>query len=356
MPAASSKVRWHASGLLLSALGVATGILSFAAPQPAPARPQGCAEPPASPLVVNVGDKGARGDGHTDDTEAIQEAIDEIAGTGGTVLVPDGTYLIDAASKRRLRLKSDMTLKLSDGATLKAMPTHEKKYAVLSISDSSNVTVTGGTLRGERDEHIGKKGEWGMGIEIEDGAEHITISGVTARAMWGDGFYINDASDVTLCAVTADRNRRQGLSIVEADGVFVTNSIFQNTGGTRPGAGIDLEPNDGDQEVTRVRIERSKFLNNAGGGIQLGGKKGRISKVEIARNLFIGNRPILVENAPAVRSSAICDNRFVGYEQQQASELNAFADPVEVVALQSDCRDGQDLRFEVNRQKKKKRN
>jgi hypothetical protein len=314
-----------------------------------------CAEPPASTLLVNVRDKGAKGDGRSDDTKAIQQAIDEIAGTGGTVLVPDGTYLVDAASKKRLKLKSDMTLKLADGATLKAIPTHEKKYSILTIAEAENVTVTGGTLRGERNEHKGKGGEWGMGIHIGRGAHNITISGLIARDMWGDGFYVRGARGVRFCAVIADRNRRQGLSIIEADGVLVTGSVFKNTQGTRPSAGIDLEPNDSEQEVTNIRIEHSKFLDNAGPGIQMGGKKGHISKVEIARNLFMGNRPILVENAPSVRSSAICDNRFIGFEAQPASELNAFADKVEVVALQSDCREGRDLRFEVNRQTKKKK-
>ena len=63
--------------------------------------------------MINVKDKGAKGDGQTDDTAAIQMAIDESWGTGGTVLVPKGTYMVDAVGKKRLTLKSEMMLKLS---------------------------------------------------------------------------------------------------------------------------------------------------------------------------------------------------------------------------------------------------
>jgi hypothetical protein len=118
----------------------------------------------------------------------------------------------------------------------------------------------------------------GQGIRIDGGAEHITISGVTAKEMWGDGFYVDGATNVKFCSVTADDNRRQGLSIIEADVLVVTNSVFKNTQGTRPSAGIDLEPNKPVdkrvQEITNVRIQNSKFLDNAGGGIQIAGKKG----------------------------------------------------------------------------------
>ena len=171
--------------------------------------------------------------------------------------------------------------------------------------------------------------------------------------MWGDGFYVQSASDITFCGVIADGNC-QGLSIIAADGLKVLNSVFSNTGGTRPGAGIDFEPDDADQIIVNVRIENSKFIDNAGPGILIAGKKGAVSKVELTRNMFKGNRPILAENAPEVVASAICGNRQIVPEAQAANELNAFADPIEVMVHQSDCQDGTDMRFEITRETKKK--
>jgi len=72
------------------------------------------------------------------------KAIDEAGGSGGSVSDPKGTYMIDA--ENHLSLKSDMTLKLSKDATLKAIPKDSEKYSILLISGVSNVTVTGGTL------------------------------------------------------------------------------------------------------------------------------------------------------------------------------------------------------------------
>jgi hypothetical protein len=43
--------------------------------------------------LINICNFGARGDGSTDNTVAIQKAIDEAAKTGATVLIPNGTFL-----------------------------------------------------------------------------------------------------------------------------------------------------------------------------------------------------------------------------------------------------------------------
>lgn len=296
---------------------------------------QGCVRPPASRLVVNVRDKGATPNDETDDTAAIQAAIDTVAGFGGTVFVPDGTYLVDAVGKRGLQLKSRMTFSLAPGATLKAMPNSAKVYAVLSISGASNVTVVGGTLEGDRHEHDGSTGEWGMGVRIDKGAERITISGVTSKHMWGDGFYIHDAKGVLLCSVTADHNRRQGLSVIEADGLVVTGSVFKNTGGTRPGSGIDLEPDLAAEEIINVRIQDSQFLDNAGPGLLIDRGKGPISNVAITNNAFAGNpRSIKLKHAPGV--SAHCGNKIVSQDNAW-TDFSALVETVTYAVTPSAC-------------------
>ncbi|MEI9901401.1 MAG: glycosyl hydrolase family 28-related protein [Hyphomicrobium sp.] len=142
----------------------------------------GCARGATSKLVLNVKDKGARGDGKTNDTAAIQAVLDKAAGTGGTVLVPDGTYMVDATV--RLYPRHDTMLQLSQGATLKVIPNGATHYGVIAVA-APNVIVDGGTLEGDRDQHQGTAGEYGYGVHVLAGAENATIRGVTARKMWG---------------------------------------------------------------------------------------------------------------------------------------------------------------------------
>ncbi|HXC18127.1 MAG TPA: glycosyl hydrolase family 28-related protein, partial [Holophagaceae bacterium] len=87
-----------------------------------------CAPAPTSSTTVSVKDAayGAKGDGVTDDTAAIQKAVNAIGGTGGTVTVPDGTYMVNALTS--INLQSNMTFALSSGATLKAITNSASNY------------------------------------------------------------------------------------------------------------------------------------------------------------------------------------------------------------------------------------
>lgn len=231
-----------------------------------------CAPAPTSSLVANVKDVayGAKGDGVSDDTAALQRAVDAVAGTGGTVYVPDGVYRVNAvaSSGRGLILKSQMTLLLSSAAVLKALPNSATNYAVVIIPNASNVNVVGGTIEGERSLHTGTTGEWGHGLVVQN-AQHVAIQGVTSKECWGDGFYISGSTDVIYCGVTADHNRRQGISITSVDGLVIRNSTFKNTAGTLPEDGLDIEPNSG-ETVNHVLITGCTFSGNAGYGMEAG--------------------------------------------------------------------------------------
>jgi polygalacturonase len=308
------------------------GISAYLTPVDAPAESytaKRCPEPTATSVTVNVKTKGAKGDGSIDDTAAIQAAIDAVE-EGGRVLVPDGTYMVSTLPRETVRLKSDMVLKLAPRAVLKAIPSNEKRIALLRISNASNVAVIGGTLRGQRDKLQEAQG-LGMGIRIDNGSSKIAILNVTSNDMWGDGFYIEAASDVTLCGVTATNNRRQGLSIIEGDDILVKNSLFQNTNGARPGAGIDLEPDERAQAISNIRIQSSRFIDNEGPGILINGKKGPVSNVEITRNVFRTRQPVLIRDATAPLSSAVCGNRYIDYVAPPGG-FYAFADPIELSA------------------------
>ena len=114
--------------------------------------------------VYNVRNHGAKGDGTTLDTPALQAAIDACNGDGGgTVLVPEGTFLIGS-----LELKSNVTLHIAaagkllgsaqgkdyhavDAIPLKGDSTLEDgNWALIYAVNANNVTIEGpGTIDGQ---------------------------------------------------------------------------------------------------------------------------------------------------------------------------------------------------------------
>lgn len=248
----------------------------------------GCTDPAAPPARVDVHDFGARGDGATDDTAAIQAALDAPGVT--TVAIPDGVYRIDAG--RGLRPHSQQTLELASGATLQVIPNALPTYDLLGIFDTDGVTLRGGTLAGDRFAHVlpdGYEDGHGHGVTIL-GSTHVIVDGVTARDFWGDGFYIGPSdtqhsSAIELTNNVALANRRQGLSITDAVNVVITNNQFLETNGTAPEAGIDLEPSSAGDVVRDIQIVDNTFVGNTHGlsVIQLEG---------ITDNVLISNNSI----------------------------------------------------------------
>lgn len=227
------------------------------------------------------------------DHEMIQLAIDYAYDNGiAGVFVPAGIYEIDAAGvngDRGIGLKDGITLRLDPAAVLKAIPNDAGTYSVVRIQNVNNATLTGGTILGERDEHTGTTGEWGMGIDIRD-ADSITVQNVLIKYCWGDGIYVGGGicRDILIDNVTCDSNRRQGFSLVHADGVRVQNAVFSNTVGTEPQSGMDIEPNTS-QTVKNVFITGTSFLKNGGEGLLVTGSAGQVSDIHIENCIVDSN-------------------------------------------------------------------
>jgi len=108
----ASKPADPSGGLVFSKITVAGGVIT--ATQRAAHK-----NPVKYPLAVDVQSYGATGDGITDDTGAIQAAINSIdSSVGGTVFVPPGTYLVSSTGLL-VDTKTDFRFTCSPGATIK---------------------------------------------------------------------------------------------------------------------------------------------------------------------------------------------------------------------------------------------
>lgn len=234
---------------------------------------------------VNVKDYGAKGDGINDDTSAIQAALDQ----NNHINIPDGTYLINVDTP--LKPKSNQTIALSNNAVLKAIPTSTEYHSVIYIDDINNTSITGGKIIGERNEHKGTTGQWGMGINILNGANNIVISDITISDFWGDGIYLGGSpavSEIKIDHVICDNNRRIGLCITNANKTTISNSSFKNSKGSSPEAGLDIEPN-ANEIAEDIKIMNTQFLGNNGSGIDLLGVSGIVQRIMVVNSITSDN-------------------------------------------------------------------
>jgi polygalacturonase len=143
---------------------------------------------PCRARVWDVHELGAHGDNKANDTVVIQRAIDSAAQAGGgTVYVPAGNYRCG-----QLRLRSNVTLHLEAGATLRVSPDkadYVRGNSFLLAEDQNNLTIEGrGTIHGTGAEDLQRKRgdkrprpDWRVGILKFTGCTNVSLRAVTVR-------------------------------------------------------------------------------------------------------------------------------------------------------------------------------
>ena len=200
--------------------------------------------------VFNIRDYGAKGDGKALDSRAINAAIEAaVKDGGGQVLVPAGTYLCGS-----IRLKSNIELHLTTGATILAAPASMNAYdepekwegpqyqdgghtffhnSLIWAEEAENVSITGhGTIDGKgltkKDKEKGGNVQGGS-IGTGDKAialklcRNILIRDVTIYRGGHFAIIITGCDRGTIDNVTIDTNR-DGIDIDCCKYITVTNT------------------------------------------------------------------------------------------------------------------------------------
>ena len=214
---------------------------------------------------------GAKGDGISDDTAAIQRCLS--AAPEGTVveLRSGATYRIDTVDRSNpggfggLKLKSGQILRLN-GAELKALPSRAERGSVVQGGGVSGWRIEGpGRITGERDAHIGTAGEWGMGVSAWSARGWAIGPDVEINNCWGDGIYVGEGERGRPCEnflidrVRIWNCRRNGISVVGGRNGHIRSVNIHDIDGTAPRGGIDLEPDRAETPNRNIKISDSKI-------------------------------------------------------------------------------------------------
>lgn len=217
-----------------------------------------------------------------DSTEALQAAINSGA---KRVIVPNMTkdWVV-----LPLKLAGHQELILEDGVviTAKRGEYRGKGDSLLNARDISDLVIRGygATVRMQKEDYITgdlldrlkwnrwfgayPKAEGRMTLRLR-GATNVGVYGLTLRDSGGDGIYVQACKNIRIQDVICDNHYRQGISVIEVEGLTVENSVFKNTWGTPPAAGLDIEPDRPNQRLRDITFRNCRFEDNAGDGIEM---------------------------------------------------------------------------------------
>lgn len=251
------------------------------------AHPATTAEHPATTGAsanVNVDDFGAKGDGHSDDTDAINAAL---AKAGGSIVefTAGKTYRV-----RGMKGNNTGGIAVPDGshiagnrATIKLLDHQDQEVwqpCIFRLRESTGITLEGLTLDGNRQKNHPPNTDGdggGNNIQLES-ARDIRFINVISRNASTDGLYPTDAWAINGgskepttglhcqgCIFT--ENNRQGLSIISLRDADFTDCEFSKTAGKAPQAGVDFENNWPHQVAEEISFTKCRMTENKTFGV-----------------------------------------------------------------------------------------
>ena len=198
------------------------------------------------------------------------------------VTIEEGSYWVSMVTGYESILDVVSNTEIQLDGIINLVPNAKPLYYIINIKNADNVVLFGkGTICGDKFDHKGTSGEWGMGLIISN-SKNIIISGINIKNCWGDCIYVgSNSTDVKISNCLFDNGRRQGISVTSGSNISIEQCIISNVSGTAPEYAIDIEPNQNDT-IDNIYIQ-GVVSENCIGGISLYGeaKNSKIGKVTI---------------------------------------------------------------------------
>ena len=260
-----------------------------------------------------------------DSTEFLQAAIQSGA---KTVIIPNvgQDWIV-----RPIRLAGNQELILENGVVISAKrgEYREGGDSVFTAHDVDNLRIkgNGATIRMQKEDYIVglvlkdlgwnrwfgqyKKAEWRMCLALR-GCNDVTVEGLSLCDSGGDGIYVDGGNrqrfskNITLRNVTCDNNYRQGISVISVEGLTILDSRFNNTWGTPPSSGIDIEPDSPDHHLKDILVRNCEFKDNYGDGIEV--FLGHLTKASDEISIRFENCKVTSHRGPGIRVNRLHDD------------------------------------------------
>ena len=180
------------------------------------------------------------------------------------IVIKEGVYPVNIEKPWSSALRVNSHTDLIIDGSIRLMPNSHSGCDILFIQGNDINILGRGQIIGDKINHHGTEGEWGMGIRLYQ-ASSVQIVGLQVRDCWGDCIYIGGKSkDIIINGCVLGNSRRQGISITSANNVSIQDCIISNIFGTPPQLGIDIEPNEGGI-VKDILISNVSILSCYGG-------------------------------------------------------------------------------------------
>ncbi len=271
----------------------------------------------------------------TDATDAIQSAINSRA---PTVVIPNvgQPWIV-----RPLFLVSNQEVVFEPGVVLMAKKGefHGTSDCLLTGKGVSNVTIRGydAALRMRKADYSGAgyvKSEFRHALSLLS-VQNVQVLGLSLESSGGDGIFLGTTPDaqwkacrnVEIRDCRCHNNYRQGISVVSAQDLTISDCTISETSGTPPQAGIDLEPAFASDLMVNVQVSRCEVVNNAGTAFMV--NLNRLTSVSQPVSITFSDCTVRDSRQPGLRALLFSEGPPGGYIEYR----NCFCDNTEYAGM-----------------------